>query len=63
MVVEEVVVLRGNDSPTNDHDVRSAKFGQTLDQVRDQSLVIIIIIIIIIIFYYYYLPCDRQRVS
>jgi hypothetical protein len=37
--VEEVIVLRGDDTTGGDHDVRTAEFLELLDDLRDEGLV------------------------
>ena len=37
--VEEVVVLRGDDTTSGDHDIRTAEFLELLDDLRDEGLV------------------------
>ena len=37
--VEEVVVLRGDDTTGSDHDIRTAEFLELLDDLRDEGLV------------------------
>ena len=37
--VEEVVVLRGDDTTGGDHDIRTAEFLELLDDLRDEGLV------------------------
>ena len=37
--VEEVVVLRGDDTTRSDHDVGTAEFLELLDDLRDEGLV------------------------
>ena len=37
--VEEVVVLRGDDTAGGDHDIRTAEFLEFLDDLRDEGLV------------------------
>ena len=36
--VQEVIVLRGDDTSGGDHDVRSAEFLEFLDDLRDEGL-------------------------
>ena len=38
-LVEEVVVLSGNDTTGNDHDVLTTQFLQLLNELRDERLV------------------------
>ena len=37
--VEEVIVLRGDDTTGGDHDIRTAEFLELLDDLRDEGLV------------------------
>lgn len=37
--VEEVVVLRGDDTTGGDHDIRTTEFLELLDDLRDEGLV------------------------
>ena len=37
--VEEVVVLRGDDTTGSHHDIRTAEFLELLDDLRDEGLV------------------------
>ena len=37
--VEEVIVLRGDDTTGGDHDIRTAEFLEFLDDLRDEGLV------------------------
>ena len=37
--VEEVVVLRGDDTTGSNHDIRTAEFLELLDDLRDEGLV------------------------
>ena len=37
--VEEVIVLRGDDTTGGDHDIRTAEFFELLDDLRDEGLV------------------------
>ena len=37
--VEEVIVLRGDDTTGSDHDIRTAEFLELLDDLRDEGLV------------------------
>ena len=37
--VQEVVVLRGDDTTGGDHDIRTAEFLELLDDLRDEGLV------------------------
>ena len=37
--VEEVVVLRGDDTAGGDHDIRTAEFLELLNDLRDEGLV------------------------
>ena len=37
--VEEVVVLRGDDTTGSDHDIRTAEFFELLDDLRDEGRV------------------------
>ena len=37
--VEEVIVLRGDDTTGSNHDIRTAEFLELLDDLRDEGLV------------------------
>ena len=38
-LIQEVIILRGDDTTGGDHDIRTAEFLELLDDLRDEGLV------------------------